>query len=360
MAEEFFEGPEKTLEVVFHPGFGIERGLKALTREQLDTLCELAKCSILSQISSKEVDAYILSESSLFIYEYKFIMKTCGTTTLLHCLQTLLEYTDALEMVLVSLNYFRKNLNQPDSQIHPHHSFESEIEYINTHAQLEKRLHSKSFILGPLNSDHLFVYMAHICPLEKVSMDHYIKSVSSNVSTSSKAEGSQGLALDKPRLGIVLPNKGSLNLMMFGLDPSFCNHFYEENSASAKEMTQKSGISNLILGTIVDEKAFSPCGYSMNAISNNYYYTVHITPQESCSYASFETNLDVSTTSHSFICNILSVFRPTSFVLTFFTESINKPFKEISNLPYYKCSSSSTVKLDSGENCYMANFLKTI
>ena len=86
-----FEGPEKTMEVTFKPDVGMMNGLRCLNRDQLDTLCTQAKCTILSKISNSHLDAYVLSESSLFVYKHKFIMKTCGTTTLLRCLSTLLQ-----------------------------------------------------------------------------------------------------------------------------------------------------------------------------------------------------------------------------------------------------------------------------
>ena len=108
-----FEGPEKTMEVVFKTGVGAEEGLRALTREQLDYLCTQAKCTILSKISSNYIDAYVLSESSLFIYKHKYIMKTCGTTTLLRCLSSLLQFADALGMKLTWVGYSRKNLLYP-------------------------------------------------------------------------------------------------------------------------------------------------------------------------------------------------------------------------------------------------------
>jgi hypothetical protein len=71
------------MEVVFKPNVGADDGLRSLSREQLDFLCTQAKCTILSKISNSHIDAYVLSESSMFIYKTRFIMKTCGTTTLL-------------------------------------------------------------------------------------------------------------------------------------------------------------------------------------------------------------------------------------------------------------------------------------
>ena len=84
-----FEGPEKTLEVVFRrldtshhqvistgdlsgePDGPIKRvGLRRLPRTDLDRICARARCTILSVISNRYLDAYVLSESSLFVYPY--------------------------------------------------------------------------------------------------------------------------------------------------------------------------------------------------------------------------------------------------------------------------------------------------
>ncbi len=52
------------------------------------------------------MDAYILSESSMFITKRRFILKTCGTTTPLECLKEMLnlakKYTgfDAIEVII--------------------------------------------------------------------------------------------------------------------------------------------------------------------------------------------------------------------------------------------------------------------
>lgn len=82
-----FEGYEKRLEIsFFEPSIFLDpegRGLRSLSKPQLDEFLGQAECTIVSSLSNDEVDSYVLSESSLFIYSYKIIIKTCGTTKLL-------------------------------------------------------------------------------------------------------------------------------------------------------------------------------------------------------------------------------------------------------------------------------------
>ena len=67
-----FEGYEKRLEITFSeaPVFADPdgRGLRALSRAQIDSVLDLARCTIESELSNKDFDSYVLSESSLFIY----------------------------------------------------------------------------------------------------------------------------------------------------------------------------------------------------------------------------------------------------------------------------------------------------
>ena len=155
-----FEGPEKNLEVCFTPGVGHVRGCRALPRTALEAVLTAARCEILSTISNDHVDAYVLSESSLFVYKWKMVLKTCGRTTLLQCLGTLLQLTcgygaggeaDAangeaeapaasLGLELEWVGYSRKNYNFPDDQVFPHSDFGQELAYLRAQHSLATRL----------------------------------------------------------------------------------------------------------------------------------------------------------------------------------------------------------------------------
>ncbi len=288
-----FEGPEKTLEVTFRPGIGPPEGLRTFSREQLDFLCTKAKCSIVHQISNNYMDAYILSESSLFVYKHRYIMKTCGTTTLLRCLASLLQFADEIGMELTWVGYSRKNLLFPSAQLWPHSNFGEELRYITTHEKLQNRLRGTGHILGPITGDHWFVYVA-----DHSETSPFLKRVPSSVPT--------------------IPSKErTINMMMFDMATEVGEIFYLKNTPTSYEMTRKSGIHHLCPGAIIDDTSFNPCGYSMNAILHDAYSTIHITPEPECSYASFETNTCLDNYA-PMIRNVLSVFKPKRFVLTMF------------------------------------------
>jgi len=306
-----FEGPEKNMEVVFRADKGASDGLRSLSRAQLDTLCTKAKCTILSKISNSYLDAYVLSESSLFVYKHRYIMKTCGTTTLLRCLSTLLEYADELGMELDWVGYSRKNLQFPSAQLWPHSNFGDEIKYIQTHDKLQDRLRGSGYILGPITDDHWFVYVADHSQGLPSNPSSCFTPPAPPTSPMMHSSASSSSLIGEPS------TERTINLMMFDMSVDVAQTFYQKNCATGKEMTAKSGISNLCPGATIDETAFSPCGYSMNALLHDAYFTVHITPEPQCSYASFETNTNLRNYS-SMVRNVLNVFKPKRFVLTMF------------------------------------------
>ena len=73
-----FEGSEKRISVTFSAGTRTPAvGLRALTRTQLDTMLDLAACQIVSSRSNQHFDAYVLSESSLFVYPGALAVAGC-------------------------------------------------------------------------------------------------------------------------------------------------------------------------------------------------------------------------------------------------------------------------------------------
>jgi S-adenosylmethionine decarboxylase len=80
-------------------------------------------------------DGGSISESSMFVYPHKLILKTCGTTTLLMALPRILELAKDLcgfEKVW-RVFYSRKSFMFPDRQCGPHRSWHDEVSYLDTH-----------------------------------------------------------------------------------------------------------------------------------------------------------------------------------------------------------------------------------
>ena len=333
-----FEGPEKTLEVVFRrihdehfdssigeicdvvvnsnhgtrdgsppppttlvqdvigPSEEYPRvGLRRMDRVDLDLICTRARCTILSSVSNRYLDAYVLSESSLFVYPYMLVLKTCGTTTLLRCIATLIDIGRRLGLEIDWVGYSRKNFNFPGDQAFPHQSFQQELEYLYSHRNLCERLDGNGYTLGPVTGDHWFVFVA----------DHTLRA--------------QALEVDTDRV---------LNIMMFDIDESVAKIFTyneydviegeskdEEVERISKQQTLASGINALCPGALIDSRAFEPCGYSMNAVLFRSYTTIHITPESGSSYASYETNQKVGSYK-ALISNVIRTFRPQRFVMT--------------------------------------------
>lgn len=81
----------------------------------------------------------------------------------------------------------------------------------------------------------------------------------------------------------------SLEVCMTGLSRECSAYFVKhDNGYTAMDATEKSDIVNLLPGADIDSILFWPCGYSMNGLLNEGYITIHITPEEGCSFASVE------------------------------------------------------------------------
>ncbi|KAF1742015.1 hypothetical protein MXB_3226 [Myxobolus squamalis] len=102
---------------------------------------------------------------------------------------------------------------------------------------------------------------------------------------------------------------------MYGLPndcfKKFCRETYKMPDSSMRIDTK---IDQLLPDFFLDDQAFDPYGYSVNGIKEDTYFTIHVTPQESCSYASFETNL-ASPELSKVLMRVLDIFKPANFCL---------------------------------------------
>ncbi|KAJ6752954.1 S-ADENOSYLMETHIONINE DECARBOXYLASE [Salix koriyanagi] len=159
-----FEGYEKRLEISFlEPGFFSEpevKNLRSLSKAQLDEILKPAECTIVDMLSNDQVDSYVLSESSLFVYPYKVIIKTCGTTKLLLSIPVILKLADALSLTVSSVKYTRGSFICPGAQPFPHRSFCEEVTVLNGHFS-KLGLNSVAYVMGsPDNTQKWHVYSA--------------------------------------------------------------------------------------------------------------------------------------------------------------------------------------------------------
>ncbi|KAB8234690.1 adenosylmethionine decarboxylase SPE2 [Aspergillus alliaceus] len=395
-----FEGPEKLLEVWFAPsanelGSTQSTGLKAVPEEIWKDMLDLVNCQVLSIVSSEDVDAYLLSESSMFVWPHKLILKTCGTTTLLSGLPRILEIAALFAGFPKSLApssgigvaaapyrvfYSRKNFLFPDRQRGPHRSWRDEVRTMD-----RLFLNGSAYMIGKMNGEHWYLYLTEpntmLTPPASPKGDEEL--------TETKflqiPEGSLPLGEDA--------NDETLEVLMTDLDEENAKQFYLDNATAVAEKRYRnfdkdngdhvdvfSNNSDMdledtdgtrilppeltteghALGTVVSESCglsdvypkekfpearidaylFTPCGFSANGViptpdprANTHYFTVHVTPEPHCSYASFETNVPHSQngqTSAGIVQQVVNIFKPGRFTVTVFE---NKPSEvELSGL----------------------------
>lgn len=280
-----FEGYEKRLEITFSeaPAFVDPhgQGLRALTCAQIDSILEPARCTIVAQLSNRDFDSYVLCESSLFVYPYKIILKTCGTTKLILSIPRILGLAEELCLTVLSAKYSRGTFIFPSAQPAPHHSFLEEVAILNR------------FFGGLASGGNAYV-----------------------IGDPASSYGNWHIyyATGKPELPVV-----TLEMCMTGLNSKKASIFYKNSvdghSSTAKEMTKLSGISEIIPEMQICDFGFDPCGYSMNGINGVALSTIHVTPEDRFSYASYEAMgfNPVRVVYGDLIKRVLNCFDPSEF-----------------------------------------------
>ncbi|ODV64785.1 S-adenosylmethionine decarboxylase [Hyphopichia burtonii NRRL Y-1933] len=341
-----FEGPEKLLEIWFWsnetriPDGITKEGLRSIKLEDWVKILDLVNCKILSMKSSKYMDSYLLSESSLFVFPHKLILKTCGTTTTLACLEDLFkiicnylgESIDSFK--IFKIFYSRRSFMFPDKQKHVHRDWKNEVKLLN-----EFFINGKSYVVGDFTSDdHWYLYMGgeqvvsdNDCCNDQtfeVLMTELNPNKAINFITDRKP-GIDSLGEDDDK-----GHENGYKTMKFtGLDSIFKSSEVQLPSPSLSDNMEFNDDEDAEVvplnkfDFIHDAFSFSPCGYSSNSIdleNGGYYYTLHITPESGWSYASFETNYPFSESNQvsisQVLIKILSIFEPGNFSVTLINE----------------------------------------
>jgi len=280
-----FEGYEKRLEVsFFEPSLFLDthgKGLRALPKSQIDEILAPAECTIVSSLSNDELDSYVLSESSLFIFPYKIIIKTCGTTKLLLSIEPLLRLSGGVSLEVKSVRYTRGSFLCPGGQPFPHRNFSEEVSVLDGHFA-KMGLSSVAYLMGDDDETKKWHVYSASAPAKNTNSDN---------------------------------NVYTLEMCMTGLDKDKASVFFKNESSSAGSMTDNSGIRKILPQSQICDFEFEPCGYSMNSVEGDAISTIHVTPEDGFSYASFEavgydfTTMDLS----HLVSRVLTCFEPKQF-----------------------------------------------
>ncbi|MBA0751804.1 hypothetical protein Gogos_000705, partial [Gossypium gossypioides] len=322
-----FEGYEKRLEIsFFEPGALVDpegKGLRSLSRAQLDEILGPAECTIVSSLSNYHLDSYVLSESSLFVYPFKIIIKTCGTTKLLLSIPPILKLAGSLSLTVKSVRYTRGSFIFPAAQPYPHRYFTEEVVILDSHFG-KLGAGSKAYEMGGLDKQKWHVYSASA------------ESVNTKAPTY------------------------TLEMCMTGLDTEKATVFYKDESTSAASMTMRSGIRNILPNSEICDFEFEPCGYSMNSIETNAISTIHVTPEDGFSYASFEAvGYDLKELNlEQLVQRVLVCFKPSNFSVAVHVDVDCHSFEQtcLLDVKGYRCRESSIEELGSGGSIIYQSF----
>ena len=260
-----FEGPEKKVEVVVGDGFP---SLRELPRSFWELVVSNARATILSELRGTSIDAYLLSESSLFVSNDRVTLLTCGQTRLVDAARTIIDKVGVENIAL--LIYERKNEHLPHFQE-------------TTFFEDAKKLNA-------------------VCPGKAVQFG---------------AEHSHCIRLFHSTRPFTPPvSDTTIEVLMHGIDRKIATMF-----SSNTDPTRELGLDQVLAGFKIDSHLFSPSGYSLNAVNGDEYYTFHVTPEEFGSYVSFESNHRGANNYLPLAQKVARIFSPQSFdILSFNTK----------------------------------------
>jgi len=260
----FFEGSEKKVEVIIKDvGFSL---LTDVPNEFWRALVNKANANILSSIENDVCKAFLLSESSLFVWNNRFIVLTCGVTHLVNAVEYFIQKQG--KELIEHLTYQRKNEYYSHAQPS---CFGDDVKVLSQFVQ------GNALRFGEMDSHHTFLF-------HNERVNHH--------------------------------QHKSYELLTYQICESV-SHKLTNPTISTTDIRAFLQLDILFPGFTIDDHVFTPYGYSVNGIKNDQYFTIHITPQAESSYISFESNINLIKLA-PFILNIL---KPKSFDLLSFNDN---------------------------------------
>ena len=277
-----FEGTEKKLEIfVNNP----DLSLREDPFLDWNSLLQICHATILSYHHFKDVSEYLLSESSLFIYDSQIILITCGQTPLYKLIDFFFQHWS--EKRISSIFYSRKNFFSPHQQLS---IFEKEI------ASLIEYFPKKNWVnyrFGSANNDHMHVFFGSLKNIEQ--------------------------------------KDSTFELLMEGIPVEILELFrFEKKKAKVEKIRSFFSLQQFFPDLVINDHCFSPRGYSLNGVFRGQAYcTIHVSPEEEGSYISFETNILLNDYS-SIMNHFLKICRPSLLMTALFSNAEGVSIENIS------------------------------
>ncbi|QIR14349.1 adenosylmethionine decarboxylase [Shewanella aestuarii] len=300
----FFEGAEKKLELVIAQDCGSLRLLPLLFWQEV---LMLAKAEVLSSISNDDCDAYLLSESSLFVWNHRIVLITCGLSTLVDAANELISRLG--EHNVAYLCYQRKN------EFAAHLQSSSFIDDISI---LRQRVKGTACRIGHLDSHHHYLFTTDL---------------------------HTGLEANLSAIGDTC-----CELLMYHISGPVADYLRADNQTLV-DIKKYLQLDELFTDFITDAHLFSPFGFSINGIKGKQYFTIHITPQEQSSYVSVETNIELSTYTIDIISYLVSILQPRSWDIIGFNVQPNVPAA-----PQNLCLGYCSYPIDKDYNVHFSHY----
>lgn len=202
-----------------------------------------------------------------------------------------------------------------------------------------------------MNRDHWLLYLTSPNAQPLLPSDSSLSS-SFHLSLPSPPISSPSSSTTLSRSRIVYHDT-TLEILMSHLTPAGREPFFQPNASNASghelgvTISKQMGIDTLFSAeeTVLDSFGFDPCGYSANAVvgsglpgddgKGGGYFTIHVTPEDGWSYASFECNVPLPSPSQSaqqvgtsprpdlptLIRRVVDIFQPNRLSITLFVST---------------------------------------